>query len=200
MRSLIFVVFLCLIHTASADCDCLWEGAFADVQHTADLVVSGTVIASKGNSVDVAVEQLMRGSENKPSVRVWLKASDYCRPPVDTFPIGTQWVMALHQITEQVEGGFNPHTPNVSYGRVEDYRLSSCGGFWLQQIEDRVTGNLIAAPRWDHNPKMTPVLIDLVTAYANGQLTRDKLLEASKEDPALRELMLDTRAFLRNEN
>jgi hypothetical protein len=33
-----------------------------------------------------------------------------------------------------------------------------------------------------------------------GNLDRDTLLEASREDPALRELMRDTRSFLRNEN
>jgi len=31
-----------------------------------------------------------------------------------------------------------------------------------------------------------------------GKLNQDSLLQASKEDPALRALMLDTRAFLRS--
>jgi hypothetical protein len=47
---------------------------------------------------------------------------------------------------------------------------------------------------------MTPVLLDLITAFVQGKLDRESLLEASREDPALRELMLDTKSFLRNEN
>ena len=108
--------------------------------------------------------------------------------------------MALFRIKEDVEGGFSPHTPNVSYGRVGDYFLSSCGGYWLSRHDNWVTGNLVRAPRWVREPKMTPVLLDLIADYVQGNLDRDNLLEASREDPALRELMRDTRAFLRNEN
>ena len=34
-------------------------------------------------------------------------------------------------------------------------------------------------------------------AYVRGEITRQRLAEAARQDPALRELMLDTRAFLR---
>ena len=44
---------------------------------------------------------------------------------------------------------------------------------------------------------MTPVLLDLLAAYIDGVVDSEALLEASREDPALRELMLDTREFLR---
>ncbi|HAN67916.1 MAG TPA: delta-aminolevulinic acid dehydratase, partial [Halieaceae bacterium] len=35
-------------------------------------------------------------------------------------------------------------------------------------------------------------------AYIRGEVSRDALQEASREDPALRELMLDTSEFLRD--
>jgi len=105
--------------------------------------------------------------------------------------------MALSRIKEDVPGGFNPHTPNVGYGRVGDYSLSSCGGYWLRRSGDWVTGNLVQAPRWVREPKMTPVLLDLVAAFVEGEVPAQALLEASREDPAAKELMLDTRAFLR---
>ncbi len=88
-------------------------------------------------------------------------------------------------------------TPNVSYGRVGDYSLSSCGGYWLSNSEGWVSGNLVKAPRWVREPKMTPVLLDLLAAFIAGDIGSDALVEASKVDPALRELMQDTRAFLR---
>ncbi|MCP4843201.1 MAG: delta-aminolevulinic acid dehydratase, partial [Halieaceae bacterium] len=65
---------------------------------------------------------------------------------------------------------------------------------------NRVTGNLVDGPRWDYQPPMTPVLLDLVADHVQGNLDRASLKEASEVDPRLRELMLDTRSFIRNEN
>lgn len=182
---------------ARAECDCLWQGSFVEVQAGADLVVSGTVARAKGNSIDLAVERTLRGSTDAAEIRIWLKTADYCRPEAELFPPGSEWVMALSRIVEDVPGGFNPNTPNVSYGRPGDYSLSSCGGYWLSRSGDWVSGNLVQAPRWVRDPKMTPVLIDLLAAFIAGQVDPEALAKASREDPAARELMLDTKAFLR---
>lgn len=195
----LLVLLLATAPGTGAACDCLWEGSFAEVQGSTHLVVSGTVVAAKGNSIDLSVDRQLRGEAHRESIRVWLQAGDYCRPEPSLFPLGSQWVMALHRIEREVPGGFNPNTPNISYGRVGDYSLSSCGGYWLRQSGDRVTGNLVQAPRWEREPKMTPVLLDVVAAYVNGEVDAGVLVEASREDPALRELMLDTRAFLRGD-
>lgn len=183
--------------TARAECDCLWQGSFVDVQARADLVVSGTVVSGKGNSIDLAIDRVLRGNPDTPEIRVWLKTGDYCRPDPELFPAGSEWVMALSRINEEVPGGFNPHTPNVSYGRLGDYSLSSCGGYWLSRSGDWVTGNLVNAPRWAREPKMTPVLLELLADYIDGKVDAEALATASKEDPAVREMMLDTKAFLR---
>lgn len=203
MRALVLLLLCSVPWLASApahaECECVWQGSFTDVEAATDLVISGTVIASKGNSVDMAAEQVLRGEEPPEPLRIWLHTADYCRPDVALFPVGTQWVMALHKITEEPPGGFNPNTPNISYGRIDDYSLSNCGGYWLRVSEGLVTGNLVNAPRWDRDPPMTPVLMELVVDFVRGGLSREALLQASKEDPALRQLKLDTRAFLRNE-
>jgi hypothetical protein len=185
---------------ASAGCECLWRGSFSEVQAQTDLVISGTVIAAAGNSIDVSVDRLLRGEETGDSVRVWLKTDDYCRPGAELFPVGSEWVMALYKIRKEVPGGFNPNTPNISYGRLGDYRLSSCGGYWLSREGGLVSGNLVDAPRWVREPRMTPVLLDLVADYVQGHLDRDALRRASRADPKLRDLMLDTRSFIGNEN
>ena len=44
---------------------------------------------------------------------------------------------------------------------------------------------------------MTPVLIELLVAYIDGRVDAQALANASREDPAARQLMLDTKAFLR---
>ena len=180
-------------------CECLWQGPFVEVQEATDLVVSGSVSQVRGNAVDLSVERVLRGQPSQSEIRIWMKTADYCRPEVERFPVGSEWVMALSRIDEQVPGGFNPNTPNISYGRVGDYQLSSCGGYWLKLEDDHVTGALVDSPRWVHDPKMTPVLLDLVAAFVAGEVDAQALLEASREDPALRDLMLDTRAFLRGD-
>jgi hypothetical protein len=198
-HALIALVLGVVAAGARGECECLWQGSFSEVQAATSLVVSGTVVTGKGNSIDVEVERVLRGESHANPIRVWLKVGDHCRPEPDGFPPGSRWVMALDRIEQDVPGGFNPHTPNVSYGRVGDYSLSSCGGYWLSRHGDTVTGNLVNAPRWERDPPMTPVLLDLVAAYVAGEVDSEALLQASREDPALRELMLDTRAFLRGD-
>lgn len=199
MRPLALLCLVCAIagNVVRAECNCLWQGSFTDVEAAADIVLSGTVKGGKGNSIDVTVDRLLRGESAESEIRIWLKTGDYCRPEPTEFPAGSEWVMALFRIEEQVAGGFNPNTPNISYGRVGDYFLSSCGGYWLSRHGNWVTGNLVQAPRWAREPDMTPVLLDLVADYVAGTVDAKVLAEASREDPAARELMLDTRAFLR---
>lgn len=198
LRWLLFTACLVLANNAMAECECLWEGGFADVHGNTDLIVSGQVTAAKGNSIDFTLARTLRGTSAHSPIRIWLKTADYCRPEPALFPLGSTWVLALNRIETDIPGGFNPNTPNVSYGRIGDYALSSCGGYWLSENEGRVSGNLIGAPRWVREPTMTPVLLDLVADYVAGAIPAQMLLEATQEDPALRELMLDTRVFLRS--
>lgn len=184
----------------SAECGCLWEGSFTDIANQASVVIAGTVRERKGNSIDIGVEEALSGDVYRDELRVWMQTRQYCRPDADTFPPGSRWVMALTQIDSVPNNGFDPSTPNQSYGRVGDYYLSSCGGYWLEYEGEAVTGNLVEAPRWAREVKMTPVLIGLVRAFLNGTANADALAEASREDPALLELLLDTKAFLRGQD
>jgi hypothetical protein len=43
--------WLAVATVGKAECDCLWQGSFVDVQAGTDLVVSGTVARSRGNSL-----------------------------------------------------------------------------------------------------------------------------------------------------
>lgn len=185
--------------TAYADCTCIWRGSFSKIQAATDLVVSATVVASSGNSIDLAINRQLRGDNHLERVRVWLDTGDLCRAEAGTFELNTQWVMALDRIEEVVAGGFNPSTPNLSYGRVGDFSLSRCGGYWLSQTENLVRGNLTGGPRWEMLPKMSPVLLDLVAAYVAGDIDEAALKEAGRIDPALQELMLQTRLHLRKQ-
>jgi hypothetical protein len=184
---------------ASADCECLWRGPFTRVQADTDLVVSATIVGGRGNSVDLSVQRILRGSLYQDDIRVWLDVEDLCRAEAGTFPNGSQWVMALDRIDSVVDGGFNPNTPNISYGRVGDYSISRCCGYWLSQNEDLVSGNLSGGPRWEMEPKMSPVLLELVAGYVAGTVEESTLKEAGKVNPELQKLILETRLHLRNQ-
>ena len=128
-----------LAEEAAKECECLWEGPFTEVQAVTDLVISGEVEQVRGNAVDLQVDSVLRGSNYLDSIRVWMKTAHYCRPEAERFKPGTRWVMALDRIDKNVPGGFNPNTPNVSYGRIGDYQLSACGGYFLSRTEDVIT-------------------------------------------------------------
>ena len=185
-----------------ADCGCLWQGSFSEVAATTDLVVLGEVQRIKGNAVDLKPERVLHGEFWLDSMRVWMRTRDYCRPSAEAFPEGSRWIMALAQIQEIPEDGFDPSTPNQSYGRPYDYALSSCGGYWLQVNGNTAAGNLVAGmPRFYHQPEMSPVLVDLIAGYLNDTVSEAALVEASRERPdEVNELMLDTRSFLRGQD
>ena len=185
-----------------ADCGCLWQGSFSEVAATTDLVVLGKVQRIKGNAVDLKPERVLHGEFWLDSMRVWMRTRDYCRPSAEAFPEGSRWIMALAQIREIPEDGFDPSTPNQSYGRLYDYALSSCGGYWLQVNGNTAVGNLVPGmPRFYHQPEMSPVLVDLIAGYLNDTVSEAALVEASRERPdEVNELILDTRSFLRGQD
>jgi hypothetical protein len=155
----------------------------------------------RGNSIDLAIQQVMRGELYTDEIRVWLglDSDELCRAEVGTFALHSRWVMALNRIDEVAPGGFNPSTPNYSVGRVGDYSISRCGGYWLSQTENLVSGNLTGGARWEMDPEMSPVLIDLVAGFVAGDVDEGTLKEAGRVDPELQKLILETRLFLKQQ-
>ena len=198
IRKLFIAVVMSVLSPLSSACECLWQGSFSEVAPTADLVVLGTVGRVKGNAIDIDVDVTLTGPDWATAPRVWLKTGDYCRPDVAEFTQGQRFIFALRRLTEVPADGFNPSTPNLSYGRVGDYALSNCGGYWLKVEGLRASGNLVPGmPRYAQSPKMTPVLIGHVTAYLKGWASLDSLIDAAKKDPELEALKKDSRSFLR---
>lgn len=198
IRKLSLALIMSVLSPLSSACECLWQGSFSEVAPTTDLVVLGTVGRVKGNAIDIDVDVTLTGPDWATAPRVWLKTADYCRPDVAEFAQGQRFIFALRRLTEVPADGFNPSTPNLSYGRVGDYALSSCGGYWLRVEGLRASGNLVPGmPRYAHSPEMTPVLIGHVTAYLKGWATLESLIDATKKDPELEALKKDSRSFLR---
>lgn len=185
---------------AAVACSCIWQGPFTEVQDETDLVVSGEVVQQKGNSLDLRVTEVLRGSEFRDTVRVWGDTGELCRADVTDFPPGSHWVMALQRIEEVPEGGFNPSTPNFSYGRRGDYSLSRCGVYWLRRTNDLVSGNIAEAGRWQYRDRhKRPVMLSLLKDFLDGELPASALEEAAKPQSETRQLIENTREFLRQQ-
>lgn len=194
----LLVLGACALSASAQECECLWRGAFAKSQADADLVVAGTVLESKGNSLDLAVTQVLRGQEFQEEIRIWGDYPGTCRAEVSDFPPESGWIMALQRIDSVPAGGFNPGTPNVSYGRAGDYALSRCGANWLAWHGQLVSGNLVDGGRWQYeDPDMTPVLLELLMDYLQGDISQPALREAAAPQEEVKQLMRDTRSFLR---
>ena len=70
------LLLLLLPTTANADCECLWRGSFTRVQADTDLVVSARIVNISGNSMDLSVAQILRGTLHNEDIRVWLDTGD----------------------------------------------------------------------------------------------------------------------------
>ena len=186
-----------LLSLPATACECLWEGSFADIAPKVDYIVHGRIVQTKGNSVDLEVQQELKGTGHFDTVRIWLKTQDLCRAELDRFALEEQWVFALDRINEVPDDGFNPMTPNISYGRVGDFSLGGCGGYFLPSDGRWIAGPIINATKWDFEPDTTPVLLELIESYVQGQASRSDLQEATQMDPALRELMINTRLHVK---
>lgn len=188
-----------LITTPAEACDCIWRGPFSRAQASADLIVTGEVTAQRGNGISLRVGRTLRGELFADSVQVWGAYGDSCRPDAAQFEPGSQWVMALSRIETVPTDGFDPDTPNRSYGLVGDYTLDSCGVTWLQLRDGMVTGNLTGSERWQYEANGTePVLLELLEAFLRGQLPEAGLAEATKPLPGLQQLRSRTRGHLMN--
>lgn len=179
-------------------CECLWQGSFSEVAKDTDIIVLASIERHRGNAADIVIEDTYQGAEWHENLRVWMKVGDYCRPDIENFPEGSRWILALDKIEAIPEGGFNPSTPNISYGRVDDYSLSSCGGYWLAVRGQRATGNLIPGmPRFTDTPKMNPVLVNHIESFIAGEASVNSLIRASEIDPELEALKRASRGFMR---
>lgn len=200
---MLLLTLLLVFHSnsVSANCDCLWQGSFNRAAPRADLIASGTVIASRGNAIDLRVDTIIAGKEYREVIRVWGDNGKLCRPSIESFSVDSQWLLAVYRISEIPDDGFDPNTPNISFGREQDYFLSKCGAYWLSLNNGYVSGNLINGQRWQwQDKKMNPVLLELIDAYLRGVLPDQALIEAAKPQTASKKLMEETKSFIETQH
>ena len=130
--TLLLAVLACALTAAgTADaCSCAWEGPFLEVFRKAPLVVRGTVLRRHPGDVpcmDVLVTEVLSGGLLDSGLRVQMGDGMHCRPAVEGFPVGSEWVLAL-------DG------PGAKPG--DGHALSHCGEYWLRVEGDTVSGSV----------------------------------------------------------
>lgn len=191
------LLFIAALPARAAGCSCLWQGNFTDLDLSDKVIVLGEVQSHRGNSMDLALSDVLKGQIFQDEIRVWGDNGSLCRADVDKFENHSQWLLVLEPIRSVPEGGFNPHTPNISYGRVGDYSLNRCGVYWLKYHNGYLSGNVDDNRRWLYlDKKKSPVKLALIKAFIEGRTDKALLAKAASSPEKKQELLSDTRAFL----
>lgn len=178
-------------------CSCIWQGNFSEVDKAGATIVLGKVLSHKGNSMDLDVGEVLQGKLYREEIRIWGDNGSLCRADLEGFPDGSEWLLVLDPINDVPENGFNPSTPNISFGRVGDFSLKRCGVYWLEHRKGYLRGNLDDAKRWLYlDKKKTPVSLELIRRFIAGQIDESVLVEAARTPEKKSELLTDTKVFL----
>ena len=115
--------------SASA-CSCGWDGPFLQVARGSLLVVRGTVIrhhTEDAPCMDFLVTEVLQGGLLDSGMRIGMGDGMLCRPPLDAFPVGSEWVLALDGPGSKPGNG---------------HALSHCGEYWLRVADGKVSGSI----------------------------------------------------------
>jgi hypothetical protein len=117
-------------------CMCRHAGPFEQVEKSAQVVAHVVVLEHRGGrrpgSMVVEVINAARNARFGERIVVWGDPGNLCRPYISTFPVGTQWILAL--------GGGDRFVPTeLDQGRRQ-FAINGCGEYWIRVRGQSVTG------------------------------------------------------------
>ncbi|MEW6079455.1 MAG: hypothetical protein AB1724_16735 [Thermodesulfobacteriota bacterium] len=119
-----------LMPAAAGACSCFWQGPFLKVARQAPLVIRGTIIRhhpGPAPAMDVHVLETLSGGLLDSGMRIQMGDGMHCRPSMDGFPPGSEWILALNGAGAKPANG---------------WALSHCGEYWLRVESGQVIGSI----------------------------------------------------------
>lgn len=138
---LVLLAILGLPKSALA-CSCMWAGPFSKVALGKELIVLGEVLSHYKNSMEVQIIEVVKGTEERKTIRIWGDNGALCRPYVAHFPIGTRWLLAVFPLPEKTGETRPPWQGFASPPGRREYAISVCGDFWLEVRDRRAVGRV----------------------------------------------------------
>ena len=136
VRAALFAVLLgalLLVATRAESCSCDWRGPFLAVVAEAPLVVHVRVLRhhpGPNPTMDALVLEVLSGGLLDSGVKIQMGDGMHCRPGMEGFPEGGEWILALNG-------------PGAKPGK--GMALSHCGEYWLRVQGDEAVGNFDGA-------------------------------------------------------
>jgi hypothetical protein len=127
------IVFFLFPPCNSGACSCAWKGPFLEVYKNAPLVIVGRIIRhhpGRFPAMDALVLETLKGGILDSGMTVQMGDGMHCRPSLESFPPGTEWILALNG------PGAKPGT---------GLALSHCGEYWLRVEKGHVIGSIHGA-------------------------------------------------------
>jgi hypothetical protein len=123
---------LCLLifPLSAGTCSCAWSGPFLVVTKAAPLIIHGKIIRHHPGvspTMDVFVLETLKGGLLDSGMVVQMGDGMHCRPTLEGFPPGSEWILALNGSGSKPGDGL---------------ALSHCGEYWLRVEKGEVIGSI----------------------------------------------------------
>ncbi len=137
----LFLIFLMPSITLACDCD--WNGPFVTVVNDPDILVLHARIKEYRNfnkdayethkSMIVEVLDVFKSQIEEKEIEIWGDNGILCRPYVNQFPIGTEWLLGIQRDADGI------------------FSISICGEYWLE-VQNGVAKGRIKDPDSNADP------------------------------------------------
>ena len=134
-------IFFTMLAQSVSACDCGWGGPFLNVAQESEVIVIGEVRSYQVNSLSLEIIEVLRGTENRSTIRLWGDNGAQCRSYVEEFPVGSRWIFALYSVTpSNGNGSMEDHDNAPPNEKKTDYEIFNCGEYVLRVVEDTAKG------------------------------------------------------------
>ncbi|MEZ4650995.1 MAG: hypothetical protein R3E97_19860 [Candidatus Eisenbacteria bacterium] len=135
-------------------------------------MLRGMVLSHDRNSLLLEVAEVLSGEEGREQVRIWGDTGWLCRPYVERFPLGSEWVIAANHCTPSygLSGTGWKSEPDST---TTDYYVSFCGEHSVPVSEGYAVGWITSSREAGALPDSV-ALSDLRSLVATWKLAKEK--------------------------